>query len=143
MLVLVYILICGEIKLALRKHESFITVTFQKEGIHCYPAAATDPRLKDVSYLANPHRHMFHFQVYLEVFHEDRDIEFIQFKKYLESLYEEGTLEAHSNSCEMLGDLLAAEINMKYPDRIIIIGVSEDGENGSETSYYPILDDKS
>jgi hypothetical protein len=40
-----------------------IWVTFQKEGIHCYPAAATDDKLKEVSFLANPHRHMFHFKV--------------------------------------------------------------------------------
>ena len=35
-----------------------IWVTFRKEGIHCYPAAATDPLLNtageyDVSFLAN------------------------------------------------------------------------------------------
>ena len=40
-----------------------IWVTFQREGIHCYPAAATDPKLNtgdayDVSFLANPHRHI-------------------------------------------------------------------------------------
>ena len=39
-----------------------IWVTFQREGVHCYPAAATDPQLAtgdeyDVSFLANPHRH--------------------------------------------------------------------------------------
>ena len=27
------------------KNRSFIWVTFQKEGIHKYPAAATDPKL--------------------------------------------------------------------------------------------------
>ena len=45
-----------------------IYVTFQKEGIHCYPAAATDINLKteneyDVSFLSHPHRHIFHFNV--------------------------------------------------------------------------------
>jgi len=39
-----------------------IFVRFQKEGIHKYPAAATDPALAtgdeyDVSFLATPHRH--------------------------------------------------------------------------------------
>ena len=28
--------------------KSFIWVTFQKEGIHKYPAAATDPKLAEV-----------------------------------------------------------------------------------------------
>ena len=65
-----------------------IFVRFQKEGIHKYPAAATDPNLAtgdeyDVSFLATPHRHIFHFEVTIEVFHNDRDIEFIQFKRWL------------------------------------------------------------
>ena len=42
-----------------------IWVTFQREGIHKYPAAATDPNLADVSFLANEHRHIFHFKVAL------------------------------------------------------------------------------
>ena len=71
-----------------------IFVTFQKEGIHRYPAAATDPMLAtgdeyDVSFLANPHRHIFHFRVGIDVFHNDRDIEFIQFKRWLENLYKD------------------------------------------------------
>jgi hypothetical protein len=74
-----------------------IWVTFRKEGIHLYPAAATDPKLKtddeyDVSFLGTPHRHIFHFTVAIQVFHNDRDIEFIQFKRWLENLYR-GTLE--------------------------------------------------
>ena len=69
-----------------------IWVTFQREGIHCYPAAATDPQLAtgdeyDVSFLASPHRHIFHFRVSIDVWHSDRDIEFIQFKRWLENLY--------------------------------------------------------
>ena len=69
-----------------------IWITFQKEGIHCYPAAASDPKLAtgdqyDVSFLANPPRHIFHFRVWIDVLHNDRDIEFIQFKRWLEGLY--------------------------------------------------------
>jgi len=117
-----------------------IFVTFQKEGIHCYPAAATDPALKtgdmyDVSFLGTPHRHIFHFNVSIEVFHNDRDIEFIQFKRWLEHLYAQGTLELDYKSCEMLSDDLYEQIAQRYPDRDITITVSEDGENGA-TIYY-------
>ena len=42
--------------------ERMIWVSFQREGLHCYPAAATDPKLEDVSFLGNVHRHMFHFK---------------------------------------------------------------------------------
>ena len=117
-----------------------IFVTFQKEGIHKYPAAATDPSLAtgdeyDVSFLATPHRHIFHFNVAIEVFHNDRDIEFIQFKRWLENLYKGNTLELNYKSCEMISDDLYDQIATRYPDRDIEITVSEDGENGA-TIYY-------
>lgn len=106
-----------------------IWVTFQKEGIHCYPQAP-----KVVEFLQHPHRHMFHFRVEIEVFHDDRDIEFILFKRELESLYD-GLLELNYKSCEMLCDDLSDYIMKTYPGRRLTITVSEDGENGA-TCYY-------
>jgi hypothetical protein len=64
-----------------------IWVTFRKEGIHKYPAALTEPNLADVSFLGYLHRHIFHFRVWMNVFHNDRDVEFIQFKRWMEHLY--------------------------------------------------------
>ena len=112
-----------------------IWVKFQREGIHCYPAAATDLNLADVSFLANPHRHIFHFNVAIQVFHNDRDIEFIQFKRWLENLYKEDTLQLDNKSCEMIADNLYEQIAIKYPNRDVQIEVSEDGENGCVISY--------
>ena len=111
-----------------------IWVSFRKEGVHKYPAALTDPKLADVSFLGYPHRHIFHFKVWIEVFHDDRDLEFIQFKRWLESLYD-GTLELDYKSCEMISDDLYAQITAKFPGRHITIDVSEDGENGSFAEY--------
>jgi hypothetical protein len=71
----------------------------------------------------------------IQVFHNDRDIEFIQFKRWLENLYAGGTLELNFKSCEMISDDLYEEIASRYPDRDITITVSEDGENGA-TIYY-------
>jgi hypothetical protein len=119
-----------------------IWVSFQKEGIHKYPAAATDPNLAtgdeyDVSFLANPHRHIFHFRVSIDVFHNDRDIEFIQFKRWLLSLYngKNSVLELDYKSCEMIADDLYNQIAARYPNRAVIIDVSEDGENGCVIEY--------
>jgi hypothetical protein len=124
----------------LRKADKMIWVTFQKEGIHKYPAALNDPKLAtgdeyDVSFLGYPHRHIFHFRVWIEVFHDDRDIEFIQFKRWLENLYKDGTLELDFKSCEMISDDLYLQILERYPGRNVQIEVSEDGENGSQTFY--------
>jgi len=120
--------------------ERKIWVTFQREGIHCYPAAATDPALAtgdeyDVSFLASPHRHIFHFRVWIDVFHNDRDIEFIQFKRWLENLYKSATLALDYKSCEMIADDLYTQIAARYPDRAVWIEVSEDGENGCLIKY--------
>lgn len=112
-----------------------IFVTFQKEGIHKYPAAATDPALVDVSFLGYPHRHMFHFKVAIEVFHQDRDLEFILVKRWLENLYGSGTLELNYKSCEMIADDLHAQITARWPNRWVQIEVSEDGENGAIMTY--------
>ena len=112
-----------------------IWVTFQREGIHCFPAAAEDPKLADVAFLANPHRHIFHFRVAIDVFHDDRELEFIQFKRWLESLYVNTVLQLDYKSCEMIADDLYAQIAAKYPDRDVLIEVSEDGENGCYVEY--------
>jgi hypothetical protein len=111
---------------------SMIWVTFRREGVHCYPAALTESNLEDVKFLGHPHRHMFHFKVWIEVFHDDRDIEFIQFKRQLENFYIDNTLQLNNKSCEMIARDLHEQIIARYPDRSreIWIEVSEDGENG-------------
>lgn len=117
-----------------------IWVTLQREGIHKYPAALEDPALAtgdeyDVSFLGYPHRHTFHFKVGIEIFHNDRDVEFIQFKRWLENLYGNGILQLSFKSCEMISDDLFELIAERYPGRDIVINVSEDNENGSEIHY--------
>jgi hypothetical protein len=127
--------------------ERQIWVTFQKEGIHKYPAALTDPMLAtgdeyDVSFLGYPHRHIFHFRVWIDVWHNDRDIEFIQFKRWLENLYcgtdnntKNSVLALDYKSCEMIADDLYSQIAGKYPGRNVWIEVAEDGENGCLIKY--------
>lgn len=117
-----------------------IWVTFRKEGIHRYPAAATDPQLctageYDVSFLASPHRHVFWFKVWIDVWHSNRDLEFIQFKRWLESLYSKDILQLDFKSVEMLADDLYVQIAERYPERAVWIEISEDGENGCLVKY--------
>ena len=111
---------------------AMIWVTFQKEGIHKYPAAAD---IEGVEFLQYPHRHIFQFKVWIEVFHDDRDIEFILFKRWLESLYSDSILTLDYKSCEMISDDLYEQIVVQYPNRSVHIEVSEDGENGSFIKY--------
>lgn len=115
-----------------------IWVTFQRPGIHLYPQAAHDENLQDVKYLGYPHRHLFKFQVSIEVHHDDREIEFHQFLNFLESQIDSGTLELNNKSCEMIADDFFEVISQKYnrKARHVIIDVSEDGECGAKCAYF-------
>jgi hypothetical protein len=122
------------------QRKSMIWVTFTREGIHKYPAALDDPKLAtgdeyDVSFLGYPHRHIFHFRVAIEVFHDDRDIEFIQFKRWLTKLYNEATLQLDYKSCEMIAEDLYQMISDRYPGREVTIEISEDNENGCNINW--------
>ncbi len=114
----------------LRRVKKNIWVTFQKEGIHKYPDAPDE-----VDFLRYPHRHIFKFKVQIEVYNDDRDIEFFILKRWLESLYADDTLQLDYKSCEMMADDLAKQIKDKYPGRQLSIDVSEDGENGCHVEY--------
>lgn len=114
-----------------------IYVTFQKEGIHKYPAALTDPKLADVQFLGWPHRHIFHFKVWVSVSHDNREREFIQEKRFMESLYSDGVLELDYKSVEMMADDLYEKLAERYAgeNRTVWIDISEDGENGCFITY--------
>jgi tRNA isopentenyl-2-thiomethyl-A-37 hydroxylase MiaE len=80
---------------------------------------------------------MFHFRVWIDVFHNDRDLEFIQFKRWCESLYnsDNSVLSLDHKSCEMIADDLYIQIATRYPGRVVHIEVAEDGENGALIRY--------
>lgn len=118
----------------------FVYVPFVKEGYHAFPEAGIDARYTtkddfDVSHLAARHFHYFYFKVWVEVNHENRDIEFIQLRRWLERLYNDGALELNNKSCEMIADDLYEVISKKYPESEIRIDVSEDNINGAYVEY--------
>jgi len=106
----------------------FIFVQTQFEGFHCYPNAP-----EEVSFLRNEHRHIFKTKIYLETFHEDREVEFFIFQRFINSILKENKL--NNLSCEMISDNIYNEIIKRFPNREIKIEVSEDGENGSFIEY--------
>ena len=114
----------------------YIKVKFTKEGIHKFPGADKDPKYAtgnwdDVSFLGYPHRHMFYFYVTLGVTHNDRDVEFIQFKRELERLFTKNVLHLDYQSCEMIAENLINYIEEHYPNRGVRVEVYEDDENGA------------
>ena len=129
------------IEATIRNSKKFIYCSFQKEGYHCFPEAATDPQFAtgdeyDVSHLATKHFHYFVIKVWLEVKHTNRDVEFIQFRRWLESLYGNKTLSLDSKSCEMIAEDLFRQIAIKYPNCEIRIDVAEMKEMGAIGTHF-------
>ena len=109
---------------------NWIWVTTQFEGFHKYPAAPDE-----VAFLRDRHRHIFKVKVWVEVEHNERDVEFILFKRDVESIISYGvTFELDNKSCESIADYIQARLFMKYA-RKMRIEISEDGENGCEKEY--------
>lgn len=113
--------------------QRFIWVTFQRAGYHFYPNAP-----EEVAYLRDAHRHLFKFKVKIEVWHDDREIEFHMFLNKIESFYNSGVLQLDCKSCEMMADDLHKQLVEEYSAgkaRMCVIEVSEDGEVGAECYY--------
>ena len=109
----------------------YIFIKTQKEGVHRYPLAETKESLKDVSFLAYPHRHMFHFEVKISVTHNDRELEFILVKRNVEN-WLSTMYNINYKSCEMLAEDLIAYLMACYGEnRYYQVIVSEDNENGA------------
>ena len=108
-----------------------IICRLQVEGLHWWSEANKyEPTMV---YLESVHRHMFHIEVKKEVFHDDRDVEFIVFKrkvkKYLEDKYYDEQYDCcnfKAKSCEMLAKELLEKFDLVY------CSVFEDNENGAE-----------
>lgn len=118
-----------------------IFVSFKREAIHTHLSASL-PVNETVAFLAYPHRHVFHFRVWIGVVNSD--IEPIGFKQWLKTLYQTGSATAangntflilNGRSCEELADDMYVQIAGRYPGRSVWIEVAEDGENGCLVKY--------
>lgn len=105
------------------------------EGIHFYKGAPNE-----VTYLKHTHRHTFGVQVELQVYDDDREIEFIMLKhsinRWLNQRCVDGVWPMGGMSCEMvakaLADAIANEFGIAFPkSRKFSVTVDEDGENGA------------
>lgn len=105
------------------------------EGVHCYPGAPDE-----VAYLRQPHRHMFGITVEIDVYGDDRELEFIMLKHRVDAwvrkhLNASGVWEMETLSCEQVATQLMTYLRIEYfgkeCDRSIIVSVVEDEENGA------------
>jgi len=99
-------------------------ITFTQEGFHAWPQAA-GKRI----YLASRHRHLFHVEVQLEVFHDEREVEYHDLLDFCKACFAGG--EMNGQSCETMARTLAEYVAMQYPGRYLTTSILEDGEVGA------------
>ena len=109
-----------------------VVIKTEFEGVHCYPEAP-----EEVDYLRYRHRHMFKVELEIEVFHDDRELEFIIVKHRVMEAFEK---ELHNKSCEMIAKEIQLWAKQMFPHkgkpRRVNVGVFEDGENGARVRDF-------
>jgi hypothetical protein len=110
--------------------DKYIYVKTTAEYFHKYENAK-----ESVKFLRDLHRHLLYFKVYIQVFGNDREVEFFEFKKYIETIIKEDIQNNSNYSCETISNMLSDRIKLDYPGRTIMIDISEDNENGSFIVY--------
>ena len=107
------------------KENIIISTSFP--AVHCWPACD----IEEVSFLKNPHRHIFRVTLKVPVNHGDREIEFLHLKEQVNEFIRRHLAgkDLGNMSCENLCDVFAHETEAVY------CSVMEDGENGAEAYY--------
>ena len=110
--------------------KTVVLVKLAVDGMHNFPKAAE--LFPEVAFLADRHRHMFHFTLAKMVNHSDRDREFIMLKRdiidYINGEYFSDftrTCEFGPKSCEMLAEEILKEFDADW------VECWEDMENGA------------
>lgn len=103
-------------------------------AIHCYPAAPDE-----VYYLRGRHRHTFKVEVSVQQFHNERDVEYIMLKNWLDTsvLSNLHSRDLGAMSCEAMAEEILERVRLRYPGRGLSVDVLEDGENGASLAYFP------
>ena len=95
------------------------------EGYHRYRAAP-----HEVAFLRALHRHIFVVTVWVEQFNDERDVEYILFKRWLDQQLAAASFPEEA-SCEWMARYLGELVRQTYPGRRVQVEVAEDGENGA------------
>ncbi len=117
-----------------------IIVKFDLEGLHSWPTAPDS-----YARLRNIHGHLFHFEVYVPIRVDDRQIEFLEFRRQLiaevlqKFIYEPQLCNFGHRSCEMLAkDISSMVYYMRgiQPSRVVVM---EDNFVGAEVVWTKAL----
>lgn len=106
--------------------QRLIKVKFDFEGFHVYKGAPDE-----VAFLREIHRHIFNVHATMEVYHDDREVEFIILKRFLSKFVEQRYPDKLVGSCEMVAETIYDKLKSEYgSERYVRVEVYEDNENG-------------
>lgn len=102
-----------------------IIIKTQFEDLHKWEEAPIE-----VNFLRSPHRHIFFVEIRCEVYHDDRELEFIMVKRELDKIIQKNikTMPV-TKSCEMMANELKSILKNRYL-RPFEVSILEDNENG-------------
>lgn len=133
-------------------YQSKILVCIDVPGFHYWE----EPTKESVRFLSNLHRHIFKISAKIEVFDDDRELEFFlcasklrQFvdeisekfcndRKFLIEQFKEHGVYFGGMSCEQIAKHLIDSIVSEYGPREVEVTVSEDGENAGIVKFVPM-----
>ena len=106
----------------------YVKIKSNFEGYHKWSKAPDD-----ISFLRNLHRHIFYVIATIEVFEDDREIEFFQCKRFIKTVTSTMLVKLGDRvSCEQMAEYLRYKLHLRYSDRRYVkVEVNEDNENGS------------
>ena len=110
--------------------ERSIIVKTTFEGTHCYVDAP-----EEVNFLRNLHRHLFYVEAEIEVFHDDRELEFLMVKNRINNFLQNDVMFAFKASCEQMAEAIIKYIVHEYGERQVVVTVYEDNENGGRVYH--------
>lgn len=114
----------------------YIVVRGQYEGFHEWEDAPDE-----VAFLRNEHRHLFKWEVSLQVDHDDRELEFFMVKRQIETninYWLRTKKWRHLGSCEQQAEIILGDAMKWYgEDRCYKVVVSEDGESDGIVIWTP------
>ncbi len=101
------------------------SVRFEWDSIHRWPDAPDQ-----IAILRNLHRHKFYFQVDVQQFGEDRDIEYLMFQDEIKKWVKAQPWPEYT-SCEMFASRIKYWLEHSLSgERLVRVSVYEDNENG-------------
>lgn len=114
-----------------------IIVKWDQEGQHCWPEAPDEYAI-----LRAPHKHIFHFEVYLPV-DKSRQVEFLHFRRLLieRMLFNRITttvdiVDFRTDSCEQIAKDMMLDITDRFHTRPARVVVMEDAFVGVDICDY-------